>query len=86
MLSHFLIVEHNFLGILGVVFVLFAYFLIQLGKLSSRAFLYSMMNFIGSILILISLYFTPNIPSVVIEVAWLLISAMGLVRYALRKK
>ena len=86
MLSHFLIAEHNFLGMLGVTLVLLAFFLLQLERLLSNSLLYSLMNFIGSILILISLYFTPNIPSVVIEVAWLLVSAMGLVKYALRRE
>lgn len=78
MIGQFLIAEHNVLGMIGVIMVLLAYFLLQVERLSGASLAYSVLNFVGSILILISLYFTPNVPSVVIEIAWLLISALGL--------
>ena len=68
----------NALGITGVVFVLLAYMLLQLGKMSAVSVTYSLMNTVGSILILISLYFYWNLASGVIEIAWLLISLYGL--------
>ena len=71
---------HNFIGITGVVLILAAYLLLQLGKLDSGNILFSGVNALGAILILYSLYFDRNLPSIVIEIAWLLISIVGLSR------
>lgn len=68
------------IGIAGVFMVLWAYLCIQIDKLSREDLSFSMINFIGSILILISLIHTMNLASFVIEIAWLLISAYGIHR------
>lgn len=81
MISSFLAKEFNTIGIIGVVMVLCCYFLLQIGRLSARSFWYSFFNFLGSVFILISLYYTWNLASGVIEIAWLLISVYGLGRY-----
>ncbi len=70
----------TYLGLLGVVLVLVAYVLLQAQKLSQNNALFYVINLIGSILILGSLYFHPNLPSVVIEIAWLIISVLGIWR------
>ena len=70
----------TYLGLLGVVLVLVAYVLLQAQKLSQNSALFYVINLIGSILILGSLYFHPNLPSVVIEIAWLIISVLGIWR------
>ena len=64
----------------GVVLVLFAYLLLQLGKMSPASIRYSFLNTLGSVLILVSLFYHLNIASAVIEVAWLIISLYGLIK------
>lgn len=74
----------NILGIIGVLIVLFYYFLLQIGKCASDSLGFSLGNFIGSILLLISLWYNWNLASVVIEVSWLFISLYGIVKYYYR--
>ena len=68
------------IGLIGVGFVVATYFLSQIGRMDPQRPLYPALNAIGAALILISLYFTFNLASVVIEVIWLAISIVGLVR------
>lgn len=74
----FLSSEFNIIGIIGVTFVLLAYFLLQIYKLDQSSITYSFMNLLGASLILLSLFFTWNLASGVIEIAWLFISLFGL--------
>lgn len=76
----------NIIGIVGVAMVLWAYCLIQLNQIDQNAVSFSLINLIGSFFILISLYFHPNLASVVIELAWFLISSIGLVKAIRRTK
>lgn len=76
----FMFTFSNYIGILGVILVLVAYFLLQLNKMSGQSLTFSMMNAVGSILILVSLCYHLNIASLVIEIAWLLISLFGICR------
>ena len=78
MVAHFLARQFNTIGIIGVILVLLAYLLLQLDRLGQDSILYSLMNLIGSVLILVSLYFAWNLASGVIEIAWFLISMFGL--------
>lgn len=78
MMGAFLAAEYNVIGMIGVVMVLVAYLLLQVDKLSQDSVIFSLSNFVGSILILVSLYFTWNLASGVIEIAWLIISTFGL--------
>jgi len=75
----------NISGLIGVAIILVSYYLLQTAKLSPRDVSYSLANLIGSILILWSLYYDWNLPSVIIECAWIMISLIGL-RKALRHK
>ena len=88
MLSQILLKNFNIIGIIGVVLVLLAYLLLQIDRLQQDSVLFSLLNLVGSFLILISLYFTWNLASGVIEAAWFLISLFGLVKafYFLSKK
>ena len=71
----------TYLGLLGVVLVLVAYVLLQAQKLSQNSAIFYVINLIGSILILGSLYFHPNLPSVVIEIAWLIIGISSIIAF-----
>lgn len=68
------------LGLIGVALVLLAYLLLQLEKLPSSSNLFLWMNIFGAGFILVSLYTDFNLPSAIIEAAWLSISLMGLIR------
>lgn len=70
----------NFVGIIGVILILAAFFFSQLKHVSVDSVLYLMSNLLGSILITYSLYFHWNLASFLIELAWCSISIMGLIR------
>jgi hypothetical protein len=75
----------SLIGLIGVALILFAYFLLQLEKLTSTSRIFLWMNILGPALILISLYSDFNLPSAIIELAWLSISLFGLVRIQTKK-
>ena len=75
----------DIVGIVGVALVLTAYCLIQTNKIDSDAMSFSVVNLIGSILILYSLFFHWNLASVIIEVAWITISIGGIIRVMRRR-
>jgi len=68
----------DLIGYLGVSLILIAYFLLQIGRLNTEKPLYSALNGLGAVAILVSLYYNPNWPSIIIEIAWLIISLFGL--------
>ena len=68
----------DMVGLLGVALILLAYWALQTDRLSARDWRYSAINGLGALLILISLMFTFNLASFVIEIFWLLISLYGL--------
>jgi hypothetical protein len=74
------IVVADLIGFVGAALVVVVYFANQQRWLSSDDWRYPAANLTGAVLILFSLLFTWNFPSVVIEVFWALISVWGLVR------
>jgi len=58
--------------------ILLSYGALTLEKTDPKGWRYSACNGIGALLILISLYYSFNLASFVIEIAWLAISAFGL--------
>lgn len=75
----------NHVGIVGVVLTLIAYYMLSVGKLDSDSLAYSLLNLVGSCLILVSLVYYWNLSSVLIEIAWIFISMIGLYRYYSRR-
>jgi hypothetical protein len=73
-------------GTLGVIIVLIAYMLLQIKKMNPYSFLYSFLNFLGSLMILYSLFYQWNFPAVLIEIVWGLISLYGMYRALYFKK
>lgn len=69
---------YDSLGIIGVIIILIAYLFLQLEKVTVLDWRYSAANGLGALLILISLYYSFNLASFIIEIAWLLISIFGL--------
>lgn len=76
----------DIIGILGVILVLISYLLLQVDRMSSADLSYSVINLIGSVMIIVSLMESWNLASVIIEVAWLLISCYGVYRYFRKKR
>lgn len=68
----------DIIGLFGVALVLISYALLQLERMDPKSIIYSAMNLIGALLILVSLYYTFNLASFIIEIAWLAISFYGL--------
>ena len=71
---------HDFVGFIGAIILMVAFLLLQLGRLSSNAIAYSVMNAVGASLIVFSLLFDFNLSAFIIEVFWIAISLLGLFR------
>lgn len=76
---------YDILGTIGVAVIVLTYILLQTERVRSDQLSYSLMNAIGASLILVSLYFDFNLPSVVVEGFWLVISLFGIGKYVLRR-
>ncbi|MEO6173423.1 MAG: hypothetical protein ABIP02_09935, partial [Arenimonas sp.] len=59
---------------------------LQAGKLAADSALYQWANIMGSLLILVSLYYEPNKSSITIQITWIVISVYGLIRSRNAKK
>lgn len=68
----------DIVGLVGVGLILLTYGALTLEKIDPKGWRYSAGNAIGATLILISLFYTFNLASFVIEIAWLAISFFGL--------
>ena len=76
----------NVIGGAGVFLILLAYFLLEAERVRSDHLTYLFMNLVGSVLLFISLMWAWNLPSVVIEVCWFLISLYGIVKVVRRRR
>lgn len=75
-MSHFA----DAVGIVGVLLTLAAYYLINTGKVNSENMNYLLLNLVGSCMLMFSLMFSWNLSSVLIEIAWITISLLGIFR------
>jgi multisubunit Na+/H+ antiporter MnhB subunit len=75
----------DILGSVGVGLIILTYVFLQLEKLRSTDLIYSLLNGVGAVLILISLYYSFNFPSFIVEFFWLLISLFGIGKYLLKR-
>ena len=76
---------YDIVGTVGVAVIVLTYVLLQAGTLRSEQIAYSVLNAVGAALILISLYYTFNFPSFIVEFFWLLISLFGIGKSLLRR-
>jgi hypothetical protein len=77
---------YNTVGAIGVVLILSAYFLLQTERLHAEQLRYSLLNLAGSSMILFSLFFEFNLPSFIVEAAWVTISLIGIGRWYWKRK
>lgn len=75
----------NSIGMMGMALFLVAYFLLQRETFTSHDPRYLWMNFAGSIAVILSLIRFWNFPVFLLESAWAVISAQGLIK-AMRNK
>ena len=75
----------DFIGLTGVALLIVTYALLQLDKINPKGFWYSFNNLLVAILVTVSLIYTPNLASIVIEIFWFLISLFGVVMFFKRK-
>ena len=76
----------DLIGFSGVALLIVTYAMLQLDRIDPKGFWYSFNNLIVAILVTVSLVYTMNIASMVIEVFWFLISVYGLYAYYTRTK
>ena len=70
---------HDWVCSLGVLIIVAAYLWLQIGRIAGQNVVFSGANLLGSMLILVSLYFNFNFSAVLIEIFWIIISLFGLV-------
>lgn len=75
----------DLIGLTGVGLLIITYALLQLDKIDPKGFWYSFNNLVVAILVTVSLIYTPNLASIVIEIFWFLISLYGVVMFFKRK-
>ena len=77
---------YDIIGTLGVALIVLTYILLQLERIRSEQLAYSLLNAAGASFILVSLYFSFNFPSFIVEFFWLLISLFGVGKYLRQKR
>ncbi|HEY4030416.1 MAG TPA: hypothetical protein VGM25_08735 [Caulobacteraceae bacterium] len=73
-------------GIVGVVMMLTAYALAQLGRMKVDQAPSLLTNLVGSLLVLVSLLAKFNLSAFLMEAAWAVVALFGLMKLALKKR
>ena len=71
---------HDIVGNVGVSFIIGTYILLQLERMSSESYLYSILNALGAFFVIISLIYNFNLSGIIVESFWVGISLVGLIR------
>jgi hypothetical protein len=77
---------YDFVGNIGVFLILLSYLLLQLNKMRSDSVIYSALNGLGALFILVSLYFRFNLSAFIIESFWFVFSLIGIIKVFTRKE
>ena len=75
----------DWVGIIGSLMIAGAYFGVSNNYFSPEKLTYHLINLVGSLLILLSLYFKPNPGAILIELLWIFIATLGIYNYYSRK-
>ncbi len=70
----------NVVGWIGAICVLWAYFLISSGKATNKSAFFQWLNIVGAILLIINTVSLKAYPSAFVNVVWLGIAFVGLVK------
>ena len=71
---------YDLVGLAGTLAILVAFFLLQARRLSGTGLTYQLLNLFGAAGVLVSLVGTFNLSVALLESAWILVSAYGIVR------
>ena len=71
---------YDWIGMLGTLLVLGAFFLLQAGKIHGNRLAYQLLNLLGAAGVLVSLSGKFNLAVFLLEAAWIAISVYGIVR------
>lgn len=77
---------YQWIGFFGMIFIVVAYLLLQTSKYTIHSLEYQLLNLVGAILLLISLFVHFNLGSFIIEVFWIIITIYGIITNIKRKK
>ena len=77
---------YQWIGFFGMIFIVIAYLFLQTNKYSINSLQYQLLNLIGAILLLISLFVHFNLGSFIIEIFWIIITIYGIIINIKRKK
>ena len=70
----------DLVGLVGSVFIIFAYYLATRGKLKADEMAFNLWNILGGSLVMVSLVARPNLGAIVIGVMFLLIALTAILR------
>jgi len=70
---------YQWIGFFGMVLIVTAYLLLQISKYTIKSIRYQLLNLIGAILLLISLFIHFNLGSFIIEIFWIIITIYGII-------
>jgi len=73
------------IGFIGMLFIVYAYFLLQASKVEHSSLKFQIINLIGAILLIISLLVHFNLGSFLIEVFWIIITLYGIIKNRVKK-
>lgn len=82
-MQSFLAQWHDTIGVAGMVLYLASYFLLHVGVIRSNSVTYCVANIFAASMVMISLLHDFNLASALIQIAWIAISAIGLIRMAI---
>ena len=71
----------DWVGIIGSLMIAGAYYGVSNNYFSPEKLNYHLINLVGSLLILLSLYFKPNPGAILIELLWIFIASLGIYNY-----
>jgi hypothetical protein len=77
---------YDLVGLGGTLAILVAYFLLQTRRMSATGLGYQLLNLFGGAGILVSLVGKFNLPVFLLELAWVLVSAYGILRSLRERK
>lgn len=68
------------IGMIGAIIVLTSYFFVQSDRVDATSIAYQVANMLACALIGVSLWFSFNLPSAIVQALWFLISFFGFVK------
>ena len=71
----------DFIGLAGMVLLVFTFFLLQTDRIDPKGFNYSFFNLIVAILLGINLYYKPVLANIVLEIFWATMSSWGIYKW-----